>query len=89
MPQTNAHGTYRKPSVLVFDVNETLIDIEWMNPVFEHKRVVREWFNHLIMYSMTITLSNLYKDFWTLVLACSRWSAASTTSISSRKTSKH
>jgi 2-haloacid dehalogenase len=70
MPQANAHWMCRKPSVLVFDVNETLIDIEWLNPVFERafgdKRFMREWFNHLIMYSMTITLSGLYKDFWTL-----------------------
>jgi 2-haloacid dehalogenase len=59
-----------KPSLLIFDVNETLIDIESMNPLFERvfgdKRVLREWFGHLIMYSMTITLSGLYKDFWTL-----------------------
>jgi 2-haloacid dehalogenase len=59
-----------KPSVLVFDVNETLIDIESMNPLFEQvfgdKRVMREWFGCLIMYSMTLTLSGLYKDFWTL-----------------------
>jgi 2-haloacid dehalogenase len=70
MPQTNARWICGKPSVLVFDINETLIDIESMNPLFERvfddKRVMREWFGHLIMYSMTITLSGLYKDFWTL-----------------------
>jgi 2-haloacid dehalogenase len=70
MPQTNAPQIGSKPSVLVFDVNETLIDIESMNPLFERvfgdKRVLREWFGCLVMYSMTITLSGLYKDFWTL-----------------------
>jgi 2-haloacid dehalogenase len=70
MPQTDMHRTCSKPSILAFDVNETLIDIESMNPLFERvfgdKRVMREWFGHLIMYSMTITLSGLYKDFWTL-----------------------
>jgi 2-haloacid dehalogenase len=59
-----------KPTVLVFDVNETLIDLESMNPLFEKlfsdKRVLREWFGQLIMYSMTITLSGLYKDFFSL-----------------------
>src|SRR5690242_1786108 len=59
-----------KPSVLIFDVNETLIDFESMNPLFERvfgdKRVLREWLGHLIMYSMTITLSGLYKDYWAL-----------------------
>jgi 2-haloacid dehalogenase len=59
-----------RPSVLIFDVNETLIDVESMNGLFERifgdKRVLREWFGHLVMYSMTITLSGLYKDFWDL-----------------------
>ncbi|WP_425583445.1 hypothetical protein, partial [Streptosporangium oxazolinicum] len=36
-----------EPSVLVFDVNETLIDFESMNPLFERifgdRRVMREW----------------------------------------------
>ena len=59
-----------EPSVLVFDVNETLIDLESMAPLFERvfgdERVLREWFGHLIMYSMTITLSGLYEEFFTL-----------------------
>src|SRR3954453_8827932 len=59
-----------KPTVLVFDVNETLIDFESMNPLFERifgdKRVMREWLGHLFMYSMTITLSGLYEGFFTL-----------------------
>jgi 2-haloacid dehalogenase len=58
------------PSVLIFDVNETLIDVESMSGLFERtfgdKRVLREWFGHLVMYSMTLTLSGLYKDFWDL-----------------------
>lgn len=59
-----------QPSVLVFDVNETLIDFESLNPLFERvfgeKRVLREWLGHLIMYSMTITLSGLYEDYFAL-----------------------
>ncbi|GAA1282721.1 haloacid dehalogenase [Planotetraspora silvatica] len=59
-----------EPSVLVFDVNETLIDFESMNPLFERifgdRRVMREWLGHLVMYSMTITLSGLYEGFFTL-----------------------
>jgi len=59
-----------KPSVLIFDVNETLIDFESMNPLFKRvfgdERVLREWLGHLIMYSMTLTLSGLYKDFFSL-----------------------
>jgi 2-haloacid dehalogenase len=59
-----------EPSVLVFDVNETLIDFESMNPLFEKifgdRRVMREWLGHLIMYSMTITLSGLWEGYFTL-----------------------
>ncbi|MEV6863399.1 haloacid dehalogenase type II [Streptosporangium subroseum] len=59
-----------EPSVLVFDVNETLIDFESMNPLFEKifgdARMMREWLGHLIMYSMTITLSGLYEGYFTL-----------------------
>jgi 2-haloacid dehalogenase len=70
MPLTNAKWILDKPFVLIFDVNETLIDFESMNPLFERvfgdKRVMREWLGHLFMYSMTITLSGFYKDFWAL-----------------------
>jgi 2-haloacid dehalogenase len=63
-----------KPSVLIFDVNETLIDFESMHPLFERifgdKRVMREWLSQLIMYSMTITLSGLYKDYWAIGGGC-------------------
>src|SRR5262245_60438351 len=59
-----------KPSVLIFDVNETLIDVESLSPlftrVFGDERVLREWLGHLILYSMTLTLSGLYKDFFSL-----------------------
>ena len=58
------------PSVLVFDVNETLIDIDAMAPLFEQifgeARVLREWFGQLVMYSMTTALSGCYVDFFTL-----------------------
>jgi 2-haloacid dehalogenase len=59
-----------KPDVLIFDVNETLIDFEVMHPLFERifgdKRALREWLGHLIMYSMTLTLSGVYKDYFSL-----------------------
>jgi 2-haloacid dehalogenase len=63
------HGA-EKPKLLIFDVNETLIDFESMHPLFDRvfgdKHVMREWLGHLIMYSMTLTLSGLYKDYWAL-----------------------
>jgi 2-haloacid dehalogenase len=58
------------PSILVFDVNETLIDIESIAPFFEKKfgdgRVLREWFNQLILYSNAITLAGHYQSFFAL-----------------------
>jgi 2-haloacid dehalogenase len=58
------------PSVLVFDVNETLIDIESIAPVFERifgdPRAMRQWFGQLLTYSMTVTASGHYVDFFTL-----------------------
>lgn len=60
----------RTPAVLVFDVNETLLDFESMTPLFEQifgdRRILRDWMGHLFMYSMTLTLSGLYVDFFTL-----------------------
>jgi 2-haloacid dehalogenase len=59
-----------RPSVLVFDVNETLIDIESIAPLFGElfgdQEVLREWFGQLVMYSMTATLAEHYVDFFTL-----------------------
>ena len=58
------------PSVLVFDVNETLIDIDSLALLFEQifgdPRAVREWFGQLVLYSMTTTMSGCYVDFFTL-----------------------
>lgn len=57
-------------SVLVFDVNETLIDIRSLEPHFERlfgdARVLREWFDQLVLYSMTATLADSYVDFFAL-----------------------
>ena len=58
------------PSVLVFDVNETLLDIDSMAPlfgrIFADPQVLREWFGQLVTYSMTTTLSDHYVDYFTL-----------------------
>jgi 2-haloacid dehalogenase len=67
LPNAKWHGE-KKPKLLIFDVNETLIDFESMHPLFERvfgdKRVMREWLGHLIMYSMTFTMSGIFKDYW-------------------------
>ncbi len=57
-------------SICVFDVNETLLDIEFIAPVFQRLfgdgKVLREWFGQLILYSEAITLAGRYTTFFTL-----------------------
>lgn len=54
-------------SIIVFDVNETLLDITTLEPLFERlfsdRTVLREWFAQLVLYSQTMTLANLYTSF--------------------------
>ncbi|WP_372510969.1 haloacid dehalogenase type II [Mycobacterium angelicum] len=54
----------------MFDVNETLLDIGSIAPLFADlfgsEGVLREWFGQLITYSMTVTLTGEYVDFSTL-----------------------
>lgn len=59
-----------RPSIIVFDVNETLIDIESLAPffagLFGEARILREWFNQLVLYSNAVTLAGYYETFFTL-----------------------
>ena len=54
-------------SIIVFDVNETLLDLTTLEPLFDRvfgdRLVLREWFAQLILYSQTLTLSGLYTPF--------------------------
>lgn len=62
----------KTPSVLVFDVNETLLDLTALEPffarVFGEARVMREWFAQLVLYSQALTLSGAYATFAHLAL---------------------
>jgi len=53
--------------LVVFDVNETLLDLETMNPVFERifndRGAMRLWFANLILYSEALTLARAYVPF--------------------------
>ena len=55
-----------RPSVLVFDVNETLIDIDSLEPHFERISAIVGYFVVHFTYSMAVTLSDAYVDFFTL-----------------------
>ncbi len=53
--------------LIVFDVNETLLDLETMAPTFERifddKAAMRLWFANFIMYSAALTVAGHYVPF--------------------------
>jgi len=53
--------------LIVFDVNETLLDLETMSPTFERifhdKGAMRLWFANLILYSAALTVAGQYVAF--------------------------
>lgn len=69
------------PRVIVFDVNETLLDVRALEPhfcrVFGDEKVLREWFSLLLLHSQVATLAGPYFDFATLAKAALQMTAAS------------
>jgi 2-haloacid dehalogenase len=53
--------------LIVFDVNETLLDLETMEPtfarIFGDKNAMRLWFADLILYSAALTVAGCYVPF--------------------------
>jgi 2-haloacid dehalogenase len=53
--------------LIVFDVNETLLDLTTMEPTFERifgdRGAMRLWFANLIMYSAALTVAGCYVPF--------------------------
>ena len=53
--------------LIVFDVNETLLDLTTLEPTFERifrdKGAMRLWFANLIMYSTSLTVAGVYVPF--------------------------
>lgn len=53
--------------VIVFDVNETLLDVDGIRPTFDRifgdRAAMRLWFADLITYSEALTLSQVYVPF--------------------------
>lgn len=56
--------------ILVFDVNETLLDVHALAPQFERlfgdSKVLQEWFSLLLLHSEAATLAGPYFDFGTI-----------------------
>ena len=53
--------------ILVFDVNETLLDLGSLAPfftsIFDDPAAMREWFAQLVLYSQTLSLAGIESDF--------------------------
>jgi 2-haloacid dehalogenase len=53
--------------LIVFDVNETVLDLETMEPTFQRifgdKGAMRLWFANLILYSAALTVAGQYVPF--------------------------
>jgi 2-haloacid dehalogenase len=53
--------------LIVFDVNETLLDLQTMEPTFErifgNRGAMRLWFANLVMYSLALSVAGSYVPF--------------------------
>jgi 2-haloacid dehalogenase len=62
--------------IIVFDVNETLLDIMTLEPLFQRlfgtSHAMREWFAQVILYSEVLTIGGLYEPFGKLGAATLR-----------------
>jgi 2-haloacid dehalogenase len=59
--------------LIVFDVNETLLDLQTMEPTFERifgeRGAMRLWFANFILYSAALTVADCYVPFGDIGLA--------------------
>jgi 2-haloacid dehalogenase len=62
-----AQAIDQPPSVLVFDVAESLLDLQVLRPLFQRVfgdgAIVDEWFGETILYSESATLTNSFAPF--------------------------
>src|ERR1019366_6290107 len=67
--QSGDAGAPAKLKVLVFDVNQTLLDLNALRPhfvrVFGDGKALDEWFSLLLQYSLVVSVADAYSDFGT------------------------
>lgn len=60
----------QRPRVLVFDVNQTLLDTDALRPhfqrAFQDGSALEEWFSLLLQYSLVVSVTDSYVDFGTV-----------------------
>ena len=58
------------PRVLVFDVNQTMLDLNALTPhfarVFGDAKALDDWFSLILQYSLVVTVTNPYSDVGTV-----------------------
>jgi 2-haloacid dehalogenase len=63
-------GVTARQRIIVFDVNETLLDVGALAPqfqrVFGNAGVAQEWFSNVVLYSQVATIAGPYVDFGTI-----------------------
>lgn len=79
IPTVQLEGS-RMPRIIVFDVNETLLDVAAIEPHFTRAfgdgSVLREWFSTVLLYSQVASLAGPYTDFGTIAGAALDMTAA-------------
>ena len=73
MPTRDLASHDTKSPIIVFDVNETLLDLNVLAPVFTRvfgdATMVRVWFDKVVLYSEALSLADDYADFGTIAVA--------------------
>ena len=66
MSDTSSQAPASATPIVVFDVNETLLDFSVLRPVFSrvfnNDGMLRTWFNQVVVYSEALTLAGEYAD---------------------------
>jgi 2-haloacid dehalogenase len=69
----NQAGAPARQRIIVFDVNETLLDVGALAPQFQrlfgNAGVAQEWFSNVVLYSQVTTIAGPYVDFGTIARA--------------------
>jgi 2-haloacid dehalogenase len=80
LPTRETKGPTPMRPVIVFDVNETLLDLDSIRPTFDRifndPAAMRLWFADLILYSEALTLAGVYVPFTDIGAAVLRMLAA-------------
>src|SRR5262245_7489206 len=66
-PAARHQRSQSRRRILVFDVNETLLDMKALDPLFERAfgrpDVRGQWFSTVLLYSNVVSLAGPYADF--------------------------